>query len=418
MSSAPSAIAMPNSAISASPTIQRVLKGELCTGCGLCAGVSGGKVTMGTVPPGYSRPMAAAPVDVDAERKIAAACPGNVVAAWPAAPQRHAAWGPWYQTLSGYAADADVRFRASSGGALSALLIHALDTGLVDAVLHNTADPASPSRNLVTWSDTRDGVLEGAGSRYAASSPLAGIDAALAQPRRFAFVGKPCDVAALRQLATVDPRVNERVPLMLSFFCAGVPSHDGADRITRALGFEPEDVRSFRYRGNGWPGLTRVETHDGRVGEMRYADSWGGQLSKEVQFRCKICPDAVGGVADIACADAWYGGESGYPQFEEQDGRSLIMSRTAIGDRLLRDAMAAGTIAADPLAIEEIILMQPGQARRKQLVVARLAACAAMLQPRPKMAGLDVGRAALQAGAVDSIKNFLGTIRRIVQGRR
>ena len=55
---------------------------------------------------------------------------------------------------------------------------------------------------------------------------------------------------------------------------------------------------------------------------MSYADSWGAHLSKHVQFRCKICPDAVGGVADIACADAWYGGDSGYPQFDEAAGRS------------------------------------------------------------------------------------------------
>ena len=405
-------------ATAGSKTLTRVLAGELCTGCGLCAAVSQGSVKMRTVAPGYSRPSIAAPVSAQAERAIATACPGNRVAPWQAAPQRHAAWGPWIQTMTGYAADAEVRYCGSSGGAVSALLIYALETGLVDAVLHVTADPEQPTRNIVTWSNTRAEVIGAAGSRYAASSPLADIDAALAQPQRFAFVGKPCDVSALRQLATLDPRVNDRVPLMLSFFCAGVPSHAGADRIIRAMGFEPDDVRAFRYRGNGWPGMTRAETHDGRVAEMRYEDSWGGQLSKEVQFRCKICPDAVGGVADIACADAWYGGESGYPEFDEQDGRSLIMSRTSVGDALLRQAMAAGAIVAENLPIDEIALMQPGQVRRKRLVAARLAACATTLQPRPAMAGLDVGRAARTAGIGETVKNWLGTMRRIVQGRR
>ena len=408
--------AMPSA--NASPTIARVLKGELCTGCGLCAGVADGAVVMTTVVPGYSRPQVQRTLSSPSEQAIAQACPGNEVAAWQAAPHQHMSWGPWLQTLSGYAADPDVRFCASSGGAISALLIHALDTGLVDAALHVTADPDRPTRNLVTWSRTRDDVIGAAGSRYAASSPLADINAALEQDLRSAFVGKPCDVSALRQLATVDPRVNERFPLMLSFFCAGLSSHDGADRIIRDMGFEPEEVKTFRYRGNGWPGMTRAETHDGRVGEMRYEDSWGGQLSKEVQFRCKICPDAVGGVADIACADAWYGGETGYPQFEEQDGRSLIMSRTHVGDRLLREAMQAGKIVAAALPIDEIDLMQPGQARRKRLVAARLAACAATLQPRPTMTGLDVGRAARQAGVIETVKNWLGTMRRIVQGRR
>jgi coenzyme F420 hydrogenase subunit beta len=270
----------------------------------------------------------------------------------------------------------------------------------------------------MTWSRTREEIFEGAGSRYAASSPLADIDLALSEPGRFAFVGKPCDVSALRQLARVDARVNEHVPVMLSFFCAGLPSHAGADRIIAEMGFSPDEVRTFRYRGDGWPGLTRAETHDGRVAVMRYEDSWGGQLSHEVQFRCKICPDAVGGVADVACADAWYGGETGYPQFEEQDGRSLIMTRTSIGDALLQRAVDDKKIEVEPLPVEEIDLMQPGQARRKRLVATRLAACAATLQPTPGMRDLDVGRAARTASPTETARNWLGTVRRIVQNRR
>jgi coenzyme F420 hydrogenase subunit beta len=164
--------------------------------------------------------------------------------------------------------------------------------------------------------------------------------------------------------------------------------------------------------------MTRAETHDGKVVEMSYEDSWGGQLSKEVQFRCKICPDAVGGVADIACADAWYGGETGYPQFTELDGRSLIMTRTVVGEALLTAAVSMGVIEASPLEIDQIDLMQPGQARRKRLVAARLAACVLATQPTPHVAGLDVAGAVAGAGWFELAKNFLGTLRRIVQGRR
>lgn len=401
---------------SGSRTVSRVLKGQLCTGCGLCVGVADG--TMVTEAPGYSRPAITGPVTSKIEAAIAESCPGAKVAPWQDAPHRHISWGPWHQCLTGYATDPLVRHRASSGGGLSALLIHALATKQIDRVLHVEADPERPTRNRMRWSSTPAEIIEGAGSRYAASSPLVAIDAILDEPGRFAFVGKPCDVSALRQLATVDPRVNERVPLMLSFFCAGIPSHAGADRIVRSLGLEPDDVVQFRYRGNGWPGLTRVETRNGTVREMRYADSWGGELSKEVQFRCKLCPDAVGGVADVACADAWYGGETGYPQFEEQDGRSLILTRTVAGEALLKGAVDSGALDVDPLPIGEIDLMQPGQARRKRLVAGRLLACTVTGSPRPEVAGLDVGRAARTASLAENLKNCLGTIRRIVQKRR
>jgi coenzyme F420 hydrogenase subunit beta len=377
---------------------------------------------MATVAPGFARPRQLTPLDGEAEARIAAACPGAEVAPWPA--PRDAGhdldmyWGPCRQVLTGFATDPIIRFQGSSGGALTALVTQALNDGTVDAVIHIGADPARPTRNLLRISRSVADVLTGAGSRYAASSPLARIDALLAEGVRFAFIGKPCDVSALRQLALHDARVDRLVPIKLSFFCGGVPSHAAADRIVETMGFRPERLVSFRYRGFGWPGRTVAETADGARGDMAYEESWGGHLSKEVQFRCKLCPDAVGGVADIAAADAWYGGETGYPQFEERDGRSLIVTRTPAGDALLKRCIDAGAIQAEPLPIREIDLMQPSQANRKRLVSARRAACRTLLQPVPRSRGLMLAQAARRAPLKLRLRNYLGTIRRIVMGLR
>lgn len=401
-----------------SKTVERVLRGELCTGCGLCASVASGAIEMVTVAPGYSRPNHVGPVTEEAELKIATSCPGNVVEPWARDASPDPYWGPTRRVATGYAADEAIRFGGSSGGAISALLIHALDVGLVDRVLHIAPDPDRPTQNVLQVSRTPAEVMSGAGSRYTASSPLTQIEQMLADGGAMAFVGKPCDVSALRRLGRTDERVDRHIPIMLSFFCGGMPSHDGVERILTTMGVRSEDVVAFRYRGQGWPGTTAATIRDGSTAEMSYADSWGGHLSKEVQFRCKICPDAVGGVADIACADAWYGGETGYPTFEEQDGRSLILARSAAGEALLAGAVAAAAIKIEPLELREVDLMQPSQARRKRLVLARTAALALTGQPRPNMAGTLVGEAAARAGASESARNLIGTIRRIVLGRR
>lgn len=402
-----------------SPTLKRVLAGQLCSGCGLCAGVAPEAIRMETVAPGYSRPQQSAPVSAATEKAIATACPGARVAPWQGiAPNQHSYWGPWRGIYTGYARDLDVRFAGSSGGAISALLIHALNSMQVEQVLHIAADSDKPTRNIITLSTTAEQVIRNAGSRYASSSPLQEVGRLLNEGKRTAFVGKPCDVSALRQLAMVDTRVNACFPLVLSFFCGGLPSHAGANRIVRAMGLEPEKLASFRYRGNGWPGMARAETTHGESAEMSYADSWGGYLSKEVQFRCKICPDAIGGVADIACADAWYGDDNGYPSFEEQEGRSLIVSRTAGGEALLSSAVAAGVLSVEPLEATEIERMQPAQARRKRLVLARAAACRVLFQPVPEMAGLAVSKAALRGRLMEQARNFFGTLRRILINRR
>lgn len=401
-----------------SRTIDRVLRGQLCTGCGLCASLADGAVEMRMIPPGYSRPTQTAELDSGCEAKIAATCPGVSVAAWDDGGSVDPYWGPYRQVTTGHAVDPLVRFEGSSGGAVSALLIHALESGLVDRVIHIAADPERPTRNVTTCSRTAEEVIAGAGSRYTASSPLAQIEEALSEGGSLAFVGKPCDISALRRLGEIDPRVDRHVRIAISFFCGGMPSHNGVERILTSMGVDLSEVVAFRYRGRGWPGRTAAVTRSGQVAEMSYAKSWGAHLSHEVQFRCKICSDAVGGAADIACADAWYGGESGYPSFDEQDGRSLIIARSAGGEELLASAVTAGALAIEPLDLRQVNLMQPSQARRKRLVAARTLALAATGQPRPKMRGTWVREASRTADLTESLRNFLGTMRRILLGRR
>lgn len=406
--------------LGSSPTVTRVLRGELCAGCGLCAALAPQAITMATPAPGFNRPVLRGAVPPEVEKVIAHTCPGVVVAPWDQDRSNniHPYWGPWRQVATGYATDAKVRYEGSSGGALSALAIHALETGLVDRVIHVAADEQHPTRNVMQCSTTAAEILAGAGSRYSPSSPLEQVDKILSDGGKVAFVGKPCDVSALRRLAAVDARVNDHVAVMLSFFCGGMPSHQGATRILDALGVVEDELVSFRYRGRGWPGYAVGTQADGSSVEMTYAESWGGHLSKEVQFRCKICPDAVGGVADIAGADAWYGGESGYPSFDEQDGRSLMVVRTAVGEMLVRSALAAKAIVAEALPIDEIDLMQPAQARRKRLVKARLTALQTTLQPRPIFQGVLVNEAAKRGSVSDAVKNFAGTVRRVLIGKR
>ncbi|MFZ4688106.1 MAG: Coenzyme F420 hydrogenase/dehydrogenase, beta subunit C-terminal domain [Polymorphobacter sp.] len=400
-----------------SPALARVERGQLCTGCGLCAAISPA-ITMEMVAPGYLRPCQTAAITAQTDAEIAAACPGLSVdeTGQAPAPVQDPLWGPSHFTGTGFATDAALRTNASSGGVISALLTHALATGMVDFVVQTGADPDVPTGNRTDASTSAADIFAAAGSRYAPSAPLADLETWLARGR-FAFVGKPCDVTALRARARTDPRINAQVPLMLAFFCAGIPSAAGTGRILERLGAPPEDVTAFRYRGDGWPGYATATLKDGSTRRMSYADSWGEILSKEVQFRCKICPDATGNVADIACADAWYGDERGYPSFEEQDGRSLVIARTVAGLALLDAARAAGTVETTPLAIAEVAKMQPAQARRKRQILSRLAAMTVARRPVPRYRGLMLWSAAATDKPIEQARSFAGLLRRFMQGR-
>lgn len=402
--------------IGGSKTLARVKKGRLCTGCGACAALVD-KIRMEPSPDGYNRPVPKALLNWQEDRRIAKVCPG--LGLRPARMEgADPLWGRVLALRTGHATGPALRFRASSGGALSAILVHLVESSLVDFIVHTAADPADPIANRTVVSRSRDEIANAAGSRYAPSSPLAGLDEHLATGQRFAFVGKPCDISALRAMAREDRRIDAQIPYMLSFFCAGVPSRNGASEILGALGVDPTAVTRFRYRGNGWPGAATAHLPDGSERRMSYRDSWGGILSRHVQFRCKICPDGTGNEADIVCADAWHGDADGYPEFEEAQGRSLILSRTTRGEALLADALNSGLLAATAEPMSSLARMQPGQTSRMRVLVARLAALVFTAQPTPTYKGYRLYTAARQASAWMLLKNFLGTGRRVLAGRR
>ncbi len=271
--------------------------------------------------------------------------------------------------------------------------------------------------NTPVISRNRDEIADAAGSRYAPSSPLAGIAPLLEGTERLAFVGKPCDVATLRAWERVDPRIAERFPVKLSFFCAGVPSLEGAAGILRALEVQENDLATFRYRGHGWPGRATATLKDESERSMSYHDSWGNILSHHVQHRCKLCADGTGKAADIVCADAWHADENGYPLFEEEDGISLVVARTELGEQVLGAARDAGMLHLDGFDMTELRGIQKGQFWRQRLLSARLAALRLMGKPVPRYRGLHLRKVAKLAGPRERVRNFTGMIRRVLRGR-
>lgn len=394
--------------------MQGVVERGFCSGCGLCAGISGGFVSMHLNRSGFARPVPQEGWSFPpaAAQDLAAVCPGaRLEHERPTAPV-HALWGPLLSVWTGHATDPQVRHAGSSGGVISALACHLLDRGTVDAVVQVVAHPSEPLRNSTQISTTRADVLRSAGSRYAPASPLESLHEWLQPGRRLAFIGKPCDVAALRQYLRRYPDCRDSVPYMISFMCAGVPSQKATHDLVKRMGASAPDLVSFRYRGDGWPGRARAVQADGKSFELDYTQSWGDILGKQLQFRCKICPDGTGELADLVCADAWYG-KDGYPDFQERDGRSLILARTARGSALLESALAQAAIAVEPLDVTEIKKMQPYQATRKQVVSARWAGVWLARRQAPAYRRLGLLRATLGFRPLDWARQFIGTFRRV-----
>lgn len=374
---------------------------------------------MAEAAPGYLRPVQTQDLSKAEDTAIAGICPGLGQDVTAQGREDHPLWGPHVAMMTGHATDAQLRYAGSSGGALSAMLQHMVQTDVVDAVVQIGADPARAVANATFVNDTDAQIMAAAGSRYAPSAPLAGVQDQLAQHadtgRRFAFVGKPCDAAALAAWRARDAQVAAAFPVIASFFCAGVPSHTGVAALLRAMGTSEAQTAGFRYRGNGWPGFATAVDHTGESRQMSYQDSWGNVLSKYVQHRCKICADGTGIAADIVCADAWESDAAGYPVFTDAPGTSLIVARSDLGRDLIDAARTAGRIETTPFDVSTLAAIQPGQRERRRGLWARLAALRLAGRPVPHYQGLKITAAARQNTIKKNVKNFAGMLRRTLR---
>lgn len=389
--------------------IARVVGSGNCSGCGACCELDPG-LRMALSPEGYSRPTRdSSSVPVESTSAFDDICPGRSVSSpRPPSSTWHPTMGPIVSAFQGSAADAEIRFAGSSGGALTALITWLIDTGRAPKAVAAAADPDRPSRTVTTRVHSRADALAAAGSRY---GPVSNASAA-EFGQDVVFVGKPCEVSAVRAAAA---RTGRTAPILLSFFCAGTPSQTATDQLVERLIGDQRPVAMW-YRGRGWPGQFTVVTSEGETAGLSYEESWGKALGPAAQWRCKICVDGIGESADIVAADFWESDESGYPVFDEGAGVSALLARTPLGADLLQAAIADGVLDVAPLDPDALAEVQPFQVQRRTSLAARLIGARAAGRAVPSYRGFGLWRHLLR-NPYEQLRTARGTFRRVRSGR-
>jgi coenzyme F420 hydrogenase subunit beta len=401
-------------------SLGEIVEGGLCIGCGLCQALAGAdRIQIVLTPEGRERPVARQPLDESTLERINAICPGTRVegaAAYASSRVMHdVVWGPAERLAIGHAGDPEVRYRASTGGVLTALGQFLLASGRAKFVLHVAASGTEPMRTERALSFDAASLLEGAGSRYGPAAPLIDFTALLDRAEPFALIAKPCDISAVRNLARIDPRVNRYLRYALTFVCGGASDLTKSEEVVSEFGIRPDELSLFRYRGHGCPGPTRLETRDGRSFELTYQEMWADEATWRIQPRCKICPDAIGESADLAASDVWPGGGP----TGEDEGFNGIIVRTARGLELYEAALAAGAIVVQPgdVSFRDFDGFQPHQVRKKRAVWARFAGMRAAGQPVPETHDLRLAECARLNSFTENLAEARGARRRAKQGR-
>lgn len=327
-------------------------------------------------------------------------------------------WGHAENVYIGYSKDKEIRYKASSGGIITSVAVYLLEHGLVDGILQCGIDEDDPLSVKLFCNETPDEVKKCMGSRYIASSPLLNLFEKIVPGKKYAYVGKPCDVIALRNYREHNNLLKESIIYMISFFCAGVPSKSANIKLVEKMGCNLSDLESLTYRGNGWPGYAIATDLKGKEFSMSYNDSWGGVLGRDVRTYCRFCLDGIGEQADIACGDAWYI-LNNEPDFSEHQGRNIVFARTKMGNQLLLDMAANGEIELDEYKEykSDLSIIQAYQERRRSSVLGRIIALKLKGKPSPKWDIKTIFELSKFGGIRGNLSMLKGTVLRINEGK-
>ena len=224
-------------------SLDDIVANGYCIGCGLCVPLApSARMEMRTGAKGHRRPFPTKALLAGEEASILRHCPGvNITGPFtsgPVPPADNAVWGVELRVAIGWATDAETRHQASTGGVMTAINRHLLETGRAAFVLQVTADPDDPLHSLPVLVRHPEDLLRGSQSRYASCSPLSILDEALGLYEPFAVSLKPCDIAAIRNVQRHDARARELIVFTQTMFCGTVPNSSDSLALLERRGID------------------------------------------------------------------------------------------------------------------------------------------------------------------------------------
>lgn len=340
----------------------------LCSGCGVCAGVAPDEcLEMVLTPAGEYAPVVAECTGCGLCSHV---CPLN-----PARESLADGWplGRVLRSLVGHSLVPEERGRGSSGGLATRVLKALLERKLVDAVIA-VVPTGQPDRLFEpAILRTADEIGRAAGSKYYPVEFSRVLREVHATDGRYAVIGLPCVVTALRQACRRCGWAADRIRYMLGLVCGhGVSTHH-----TKALawlsglrGTKPVSVR-YRLKEDTKAAHDyrfQAVSAEGVTGEpLPFTGGWVSPLWCDELLSlggCLACIDLFALDADVTFMDAWL------PEHvADTRGTSLVLVRNPTLASVVDGEVERGRVALSPVSEEDVLRSQAGALARKQTVV-------------------------------------------------
>lgn len=273
----------------------------------------------------------------------------------------------YFQAL--YAGYAEAyRSDGSSGGLSTWALIHLLENDLIDAAF--CVQPVEDTaQGLFAYGvcETPEAVRGAAKTRYYPAPVDQVIGLALRQPGRYALVGLPCTLKALRLAQEQQAELRQRIVFTVGIFCGGLKSRGYTEYLAAAAGVAPGQVRRPQYRvkqplSTAGDYVFACEDGEGRqhaVAMRRLGDMWGTGLFKA--NACEYCDDLSAELADLSLGDAWMA-----PYEADGRGNNLVVVRSDLAAQIIDNGMASGELRLDPIGPAQAYATQQGNINHRR----------------------------------------------------
>jgi coenzyme F420-reducing hydrogenase beta subunit len=290
--------------------------------------------------------------------------------------KQHPEIGFHAETYSGYVVEGDYRERGSSGGMGTWLAAELLRVGLVDAVLHVKPGGENRAERSLLFqfaiSRSLDDLRDGAQSRYYPITLSDVLQRVKADPDgRYAIIGVPCFVKAVRLLAEQDPVVGRAVRFCIGLVCGHLKSAAFAEFLAWQGGIEPGSVSSFSFRHKLQDrnarhyGFRATGAREGANVEITkpmddvFGGDWGLGFFK--YKACDFCDDVLAETADVVVGDAWL-----EPYDRDWRGTNVLVVRNVVFADLLSRAAAEGRVSIAPLSADDVAKSQRSGLRHRR----------------------------------------------------
>ncbi|MGN7158178.1 Coenzyme F420 hydrogenase/dehydrogenase, beta subunit C-terminal domain [Dietzia cercidiphylli] len=265
----------------------------------------------------------------------------------------------------------ETRLGSSSGGLVSWIACKLLATGVVDGIIHVRSRVGS-GEPLFEFgvSHTVEEVLANRKSIYYPVEFSKALESARSHGGRFAFIGIPCHVKAIRQLQQLDDWAKEHIAVTIGLVCGHMKSTGFAESLAWQTGVEPHNLLSvdFRVKDPSAPAnrykfsataADTQQTHE-RANFGMLGANWGHAFFQP--NACNYCDDIFAECADISLGDAWL------PRYQADSlGHNVVVVRSSLLDSILLRGQNAGEIVLDELSAEEVIETQAGNVRHRRI---------------------------------------------------